>query len=395
MKKVLLLGYGSSLKALHELIKDEYEVYIYDDYIKNESYYNLEKIKKTLPLFDIVVRSPGIKSINEIYSLIRVLTKELISEIEFCVRLLKNKRIKYILVTGSNGKTTTCLMIYEILSTYYDNVFLAGNIGIPFSSIVPSLNDDSIVILELSSYQIEDTYSSFGDYLIVNNIVPNHLDGVSNYSYYVASKKRISLLKKSDGVLIVDKSLHEEFKDLNPLVATKIEKINYYYQLNIHFIYLISYLFYISKSKVNNVIKSMKFPSYRNELIKSNFLATIINDSKSTSVSASNTCLMLHNNKKRLIILGGIAKSDSFASLKFNENDLIYIYGKDRFIIKEQLNKGNCFLTLDEVIEQISVYLNDDIYVLFTPGCSSQDQFKNYLVRGEYFTNLIRSKENA
>ncbi len=395
MKKVLLLGYGSSLKALHELIKDEYEVYIYDDYIKDEKYYNLEKIKKTLPLFDIVVRSPGIKSINEIYSLIRLLTKELISEIEFCVRLLKNKRIKYILVTGSNGKTTTCSMIYEILSTYYDNVFLAGNIGIPFSSIVPSLKDDSLVILELSSYQIEDTYSSFGDYLIVNNIVPNHLDGVNNYSYYVASKKRISLLKKSDGILIVDKSLHEEFKDLNPLVATKIEKINYYYQLNIHFIYLISYLFNISKSKVNNVIKSMKFPSYRNELVKSNFLATIINDSKSTSVSASNTCLMLHNDKKRIIILGGIAKSDSFASLNVNKDDLIYIYGKDRFIIKKQLNKGNCFLTLDEIIEQISVYLNDDIYILFTPGCSSQDQFKNYLARGEYFINLIRSKENA
>lgn len=394
MKKILLLGYGRSLKALHELIKDEYEVYIYDDYIKNDAYYNLEKIKATLPLFDIVVRSPGVTSLNEIYTLIRLLTKELISEIEFCVRLLKSKKIKYILVTGTNGKTSTCTMIYKVLSSYYENVFLAGNIGIPFSSIVPYIKDNAIVILELSSFQIEDTYSSFGDYVIINNISPNHLDGVINYEFYKSSKKRLCLLKKIDGLLIVDKSLEEEFKEFNPLIVARESKIVHYYQLNIHIVYLIAYLFHISKRKVNNIIKVMDFPKYRNEEIKTGFLSTIINDSKSTTVEASNICLMLHNDKKRIIILGGISKSDSFSLLSVSNTDLIYIYGKDRYKIQKQLNAGKCFQTLDEIIMEISTLLNDDIYILFTPGCSSYDQFSNYLARGDYFTNLIRSKEN-
>lgn len=394
MKKILLLGNGRSLKALHELIKDEYEVYIYDDYIKNDAYYNLEKIKATLPLFDIVVRSPGVTSLNEIYTLIRLLTKELISEIEFCVRLLKSKKIKYILVTGTNGKTSTCTMIYKVLSSYYENVFLAGNIGIPFSSIVPYIKDNAIVILELSSFQIEDTYSSFGDYVIINNISPNHLDGVINYEFYKSSKKRLCLLKKIDGLLIVDKSLEEEFKEFNPLIVARESKIVHYYQLNIHIVYLIAYLFHISKRKVNNIIKVMDFPKYRNEEIKTGFLSTIINDSKSTTVEASNICLMLHNDKKRIIILGGISKSDSFSLLSVSNTDLIYIYGKDRYKIQKQLNAGKCFQTLDEIIMEISTLLNDDIYILFTPGCSSYDQFSNYLARGDYFTNLIRSKEN-
>ncbi len=394
MKKVLLLGYGSSLKALHELIKDEYEVYIYDEYSNKDNYFNLAKIKETLPLFDIVVRSPGIPSISEIYRLIRVLTKELISEIEFCVRLLKNKKIKYILVTGTNGKTTTCSMIYEVLSSYNENVYLAGNIGVPFSKIVPHIKDNSIVILELSSYQIEDTYSSFGDYLIITNITPNHLDGVLNYEYYISAKKRLLLLKKSEGVLIIDSTLEEYFKEFNPLIATKGNIIEHYYQLNIHFVYLVCYLFHISKKKVDDVIKIMSFPRYRNEEIKTKFHSIIINDSKSTSVAATNTCLMLHKDKKRIIILGGIAKSDNFSSLHIKKNDQILIYGRDRYIIKKQLNMGECFSTIEEIIIKITPYLNDNIYILFTPGCSSYDQFKNYFVRGEYFTKLIRSKEN-
>lgn len=394
MKKILLLGYGRSLRALHELIKDEYEVYIYDDFIKNDAYYNLEKIKATLPLFDIVVRSPGITSLNEIYTLIRLLTKELISEIEFCVRLLKSKKIKYILVTGTNGKTSICSMIYKVLSSYYENVFLAGNIGVPFSSIVPYIKDNAIVILELSSFQIEDTYSSFGDYVIINNISPNHLDGVINYEFYKSSKKRLFLLKKADGLLIVDKSLEEEFKEFNPLIVAKESKIDHYYQLNIHIVYLIAYLFHISKRKVNNIIKVMDFPKYRNEEIKTSFLSTIINDSKSTTVEASNICLMLHSDKERIIILGGISKSESFSLLSVTNTDLIFIYGKDRYKIQKQLNAGKCFLTLDEIIMEISPLFNDDIYILFTPGCSSYDQFSNYLARGDYFTNLIRSKEN-
>ena len=394
MKKLLLLGYGNSLKSLHTLIKDKYEVYIYDDNVEDEKYYNLAKIKEKMPFFDIVVRSPGINSNNEIYSLIRLLTKEIISEIEFCFRLLKNKKVTYILVSGTNGKTTICLMIYEVLKRYYENVFLAGNIGLPFSRIVNEINDNSIVILELSSYQIEDTYSPVGDYVVISNIRPNHLDGVINYEYYKASKKRIALLKKKDGLLIVDKSLEDTFKEFNPLIAIKEDNVDQYQKLNIHFIYLISFLFSISKEEVNQIIENMQLPHYRNEKENTSFLATFINDSKSTSVAASNTCLSLYKDKKRIIILGGISKSESFTSLNILETDKVYIYGKDKNKIKEELKVGQCFDNLEQIINEIKKYINEDIYILFTPGCSSFDQYENYIKRGEHFSKLIRGLQN-
>jgi UDP-N-acetylmuramoylalanine--D-glutamate ligase len=99
--------------------------------------------------------------------------------------------------------------------------------------------------------------------------------------------------------------------------------------------------------------------------------------------------LFLHNNKKRIVILGGISKSDSFKNLMIKDDDIILIYGRDKEKIFNELEKGLMFDTLNQIVEYIKQYLNDDIYILFTPGCSSFDQFNNYIERGETFLRLI------
>lgn len=386
MKKVLLLGYGNSNKELYKLINNQYETYIYDD--SKEVDYNLEKIKKELPTFDIVVRSPGISSNSEIYNLMKMLSKEVISEIEFSLRLIKSKLVKYIVVTGTNGKTTIATYLYRVLSTYFDNVFLCGNIGVPLSSIVNKIEDNSILIIEMSSFQIEDTYLKFADYIIVSNIEPNHLDEVRNFTFYKSSKKRVGLLKKDEGILVVEEKEENTFKEFNPLVIKKEDGEGYLF-LNIHFIYLICYMFNISRTEVKKILENNYRVPYRNELLNLSYKASIINDSKSTSVASSNTCLSLHKNKKRIVILGGISKSDSFKNLMIKDDDIILIYGRDKEKIFNELEKGIMFDTLNQIVEYIKQYLNDDIYILFTPGCSSFDQFNNYIERGETFKRLI------
>ena len=218
MKKILLLGLGISNIAVLNYLKDEYEVYIYDDYKKDKDYYTLKRLKKEMPLFDLVIRSPGIPYKSEVYKFVTLLTKEIISEIEFAIRILKDRNAKYIVVTGTNGKTTICNQLYQVLSIKH-NVFLAGNIGVPLISLVNRIKDNDIVIIEMSSFQIENTYSNFADFIIVTNISKNHLDEVYSYDYYKASKKRVVSLLKSDGHLIVDKRLNELFISYNPLLT--------------------------------------------------------------------------------------------------------------------------------------------------------------------------------
>ena len=106
-----------------------------------------------LPLFDLTIISPGFDKSKEIYSLIKVMSREIISEIELGYRLLKDKNIKIIAVTGSNGKTTTVSLIDKMLKSIHINTYLLGNIGEPLCEHVQEIKNNSVVILELSSFK--------------------------------------------------------------------------------------------------------------------------------------------------------------------------------------------------------------------------------------------------
>ena len=112
--KILILGYLSSGKSSYELLKDQHECFIYDKKkLKFENYYSYNKLKKDLPHFDLVIRSPGIKITSKVYQLVVQLSSKIISEIELGLEYIKDNFI--IGVTGSNGKTTLVNMIYHLL----------------------------------------------------------------------------------------------------------------------------------------------------------------------------------------------------------------------------------------------------------------------------------------
>ena len=113
--RILILGFSLSGKSAYELLKDNHNVYIYDKKkINLDNYYSYYRLKKELPYFDLVIRSPGIKQTSKIYQLAVSLSKKVISEIELGLSYIQENYI--IGVTGSNGKTTLVNMLYYLLS---------------------------------------------------------------------------------------------------------------------------------------------------------------------------------------------------------------------------------------------------------------------------------------
>lgn len=378
--KVILLGYGLSTRSVESFLKDD-EVFIYDDkFIDDKRYISLEEIKESLPLFDLCIRSPGISSTSEIYLLMKQLAKEVISEIEFGLRRIKTPHI--IAVTGSNGKTTLVNMIHHVLKRQY-HTFMLGNCGIPLCSKVQEIKENDYVILELSSFQLEDTYSLDFEIAIITCLEENHLNKVFSKEVYYASK--IKLFNSKTKYKIFE-SEHEALK--------KYQKSNQNHHIfsnstiNKHACTCLQ-VASILGIKENDSIKELEnfsLPRFRQEVIKRNEWV-FINDSKSTSLSATNACLEEFNLSNRIIIIGGINKSGSFRTIKKNEDDIIYTFGKDGEEIQKEIG-GLYFSKLEDVMLHIRIVKGAKV-IIFSPGCSSFDQYANYIHRGEHFEKLI------
>ena len=136
------------------------------------------------------------------------------------------KNVKIIGITGSNGKTTTTTMIYELLKKEYDNVYLAGNIGYPLSQIVNKVAENSILVMEISDHQLCDMYDFKTDVSILLNIVPAHLDFHGSYEKYKEMKMRIfnNHTEKDTAILNYD---NEEVLELTNRLVSKKEYFLY------------------------------------------------------------------------------------------------------------------------------------------------------------------------
>ena len=150
--------------------------------------------------FDIIFRSPTCRpDINELKAE-SVRGAIITSEIEMVVELCPGKIIG---VTGSDGKTTTSSLIYEILKEKGYNCYLGGNIGIPLFTKIKDMKKDSIVVLELSSFQLMNMQIS-PQISVITNISPNHLDMHKNYDEYISSKKNIFKHQKENGIVVLN-----------------------------------------------------------------------------------------------------------------------------------------------------------------------------------------------
>lgn len=384
--KILILGYGKVGQALHKFLeKSNNQIYIYDQKdLSNEleNYYSYEELLKSMPLFDLVIRSPGISILSKVYQLAKLLSKEIKSELDFASKYLKTKHI--IGITGSNGKTTTSLMLKTILEKKY-RVFLVGNIGIPLIEVVNKINSDDVVIIEVSSFMLEDTSDIIFESIIFTTLSPNHIDQCGNiYNYYISKKRiffnRVQNLICNDEIL---KLLKLKFQTIGVnhyhLYNSIINNINFDNAMSLGEIYGVSF-----NEVVNDMIKFNQI-KYRQEIIYQNQDITIVNDSKSTSTEATNYCIKQFENQRIILILNGIFKSENISEFALDKVYKIYSYGKISSLLPNFVIKKD---SLEDILLEIKGN-EKNVVILFSPGGSSFDLYHSYIERGEHFTNLV------
>ena len=418
-KKILIYGLGKSGLSAFKFLKNKSDVFIYDDIQSNIKNQNLKKrLVNNIDIlelkFDIIILSPGVDINNcKLSKFLKINRDKIFSDLDIFYEFYKNVCIT---ITGTNGKSTTCQLLYEILSNQNLDVRLVGNIGNPILS-VKNVKEKTIFVIEASSYQLEYSKIFRSKYAAVLNLSPDHIERHKSLNKYVKAKfkllksqlkKHIAFVKKND-VLIQKELKLNRFNCKIIKVNTKKKdsnfgNINNDYFLNDNNKENLSFVLEITKSlrlKRKSLIESIenfKGLKYRQQVVFQNKNLKIINDSKSTSFSA--TLPLLETHKNIFWILGGIAKKNDKIHLKKKYYQSIrgFIYGKDKSFfsktlknrIKIEINK-NLLKSLKAVFKEVKKDHSKKKVILFSPSAASFDQFKNFEDRGKYFNKIIKN----
>lgn len=381
---------------------------------------------------DLIVKSPGIPEKAEVIKKLRAANKVLISEIEFAFRYKKDGKV--IAITGSNGKTTTTTMIYQILLSAGYDVAMVGNIGYSFARQIAT-DPKKYYVVEVSSFQLDDIVHFRPNIAVLTNITEDHLD---RYDYKIENyiRSKFSIIKNQTAEDLFIYNLDDE------ITMNNLDKfINNVKAFPISMKQILPYGTYISEHEMHirfkdeqitmsvedfalkgkhNLSNSMaassaaaamgvKKENIRDSLVsiksldhRTQFVATIggvdfINDSKATNVNS--TWYALENIEKPMVlILGGVDKGNDYRVLY----DLVK--EKVRAIVCLGVNNEKIHEAFDGMVETITdtsgaeeavnvayhLAHKGDV-VLLSPACASFDLFKNYEDRGEQFIQAVKN----
>lgn len=384
-----------------------------------------------------VIKSPGIPATVPIIQKLRAKEISVISEIEFAARYTNARLIG---ITGSNGKTTTTLLIYHLLKTAGLNVGLAGNIGDSFAEQVITDTFDYYV-LELSSFQLDDMYHTHLDVMVLLNITPDHLDRYNyDFDQYVASKFRIlqNALPQDDFIYFAESQpilaeLARRMPAVQPLpislttavspggqltdgqlIATNREQLFTLAQaetplrgphnaINMLAAVLAAQSVGVAKEAIESGLKTFQNAAHRLEPAGTINGIQFINDSKATNVDS--VFYALSSMEAPVIwIAGGLDKGNDYSQLDalvdqkvkaliclgVDNHKLVNYFGNTISSVRETESVA------DAVAQGLAWAQPGDV-VLLSPACASFDLFKNYEDRGNQFkaavSNLITNDE--
>ena len=422
-KKILIYGLGLTGLSVYKFLKNRSNIFLFDDFLsKNIS---LDLKKKTISYkeilkskFDQIILSPGIDVNNcKLTNYLKKNQKIIFSDLDIFYNFYKNNCIT---ITGTNGKSTTCQLLYEILLKQKFDVRLVGNIGNPILSS-KNIKRKTIFIVEASSYQLEYSKLFKTKYAVILNLSPDHLDRHKTLKNYVKakfkllskqSKKNISFVKKNDP-LIEREIKTNKFKSKIIKVDTKeessfLKKINnIYFQTetnkeNLSFILKISKQLKLRNRLLAKSVQSFRGLKYRQQIIFKKRNLTIINDSKSTSFSSS--IGILKTNENIYWLIGGIYKKGDKFNLprEYLKNIKAFIYGKNKRFFNKELNdkiEYKNFKNIKDALNKIFIEIKKNKFkkqtILFSPSAASFDSFKNFEERGLYFNKLIKNYLNG
>ena len=414
----LVYGLGSSGLSVIQYFKKKKinSYYVWDDNIKlrkkfyNKNIKNVKNLKSICKKVDYIILSPGIslKKTPHKKELIKF-KKKIITDIDLLY--LCNPKFKSIVVTGSNGKSTTCKIIYHLLKKNNFNVLLGGNIGKPVLSL--KIKKNMFLVIEASSFQLSHSKFIHPNYAILLNITNDHLDWHGSMKKYLESKLKIFYLQKKRDFAFINESFRNIFqkkKYLSKLVSLKFKdykKIkfrikNIYLRSatndqNMNYIYTLAKLLRISDTSFIKSMSSFVGLPHRHEIFLKKGGITFINDSKATSFQSSRFALA--SSKNIYWIVGGLPKEKDKIDFKNIKNNITksYIIGKNISFFKKQLENKVKFTinrtlrnAVISILKEIELSNNKKNVILLSPGAASFDQYKNFENRGNEFKKLSK-----
>ena len=433
-EKVLILGLSKSgIAAAFAVKKRGGDVWITEGKEPKEEYLGkIEELKalgvhietgghsdKFIEGASYAITSPGIPPKSEIFQKLRSKNIPIISEIEYAYR---NTDIPFIVITGTNGKTTTTALVSHILSKNY-SAPVCGNIGVPPSSLIDEKHD--FLVCEVSSFQAEMTEKFKAKIACWTNFTPDHIDwhgGLENYfkakaklfigsqtpeySVLNAQDKRLAdFAKECKNVVMFDddkdcyiKNGAIYFKGEEIITLADCPLIGHHNHQNVMCGIAIAKLIGMKNEDIRERIMSFKAPEHRLEKVRELDGITFYNDSKATNPEASIVAIDSFNNVDVALILGGRDKNTDLTEMCNSINKHIHtvlLIGEATERFEENLVKNGFSNiikegSMEDAIDK-AISLKPDV-VLLSPACASFDMFKSYEHRGEVFKEYVLSK---
>lgn len=370
--------------------------------------------------YDLVIKNPAIMSTSDIVKKIESLKLRCENEIEVAYHFLPSD-VTIIGVTGSNGKTTTTTIIYELLKRHGKNVVLGGNIGYPLSSVIDQVKSGDILLLEISDHQLCDIHEFKTNISVLTNICPTHLDYHGTYEHYMFTKKKIFNLHTNSDIAILNEANSDSLNVSEDIPSKKYyfnNSENYYKDNYIYFhgqkylntddiclkgihnyenilaALLVLENFGIDKNIVIEFLKKFGGVAHRLEYVSTKDGVEYYNDSKSTNPTATITALKTFT-KPIHLILGGLERNQDFNELNDYMKYVKRIYAiggvTDRiadYAASIDIPCDKCYV-LKNAMAKIKENVVSGEVVLLSPGSSSQDQYVKFEDRGDEFKNIV------
>ncbi len=390
-----------------------------------------ELTKENLEGIDLLALSPGVSVNAPNVKMARECGIEVLGELEIAYELSKGRILA---ITGTNGKTTTTALTGEIMKAAFDSVFVVGNIGKSFASVALDTNENSVIVAEVSSFQLETIKDFHPTVSAITNLTPDHLDRHGTFENYALCKMEIAKNQTADEKCVInydDVYLRELSKNIKAevLYFSRIEKLdkgiyldgddivysdgsNITTIMNKHNMNLLgdhnvenvmtaiglSLSIGVPIETIADVVRKFKAVEHRIEYVCTKYGVKYYNDSKGTNTDAAAKAVgsMI---APTVLIAGGYDKGADFTDWIKGFNGKI----KDMILIGQTAQKIRdtalaCGFTaihmepdLKAAVLKASQLAQEGDAVLLSPACASWGQFKNYEQRGEMFKEFANN----
>lgn len=445
-KKVLVVGTGISGIAATELLYNKgIETILFDGNkdLDLEKLYEKSEIVKKVPIIlgelskeqmqqvDVAVLSPGVPTDIPMVLAMKDMGITIWGEIELAYYFGKGRVVA---ITGTNGKTTTTALTGEIMSSYYEDVRVVGNIGIPYTSQAANMTDDTVTVAEISSFQLETIEEFCPEVSAILNITPDHLNRHHTMEAYIAAKEDITRNQSKNHVCVLnyEDEVLREFGEKCPAKVVFFsskrkledgfyldgEDIFYAHEGMSEHVICVDELNILGKHNYENVMAACamgihmgvpmdkivevlrKFTAveHRIEYVTEKRGVKFYNDSKGTNPDAAIQGIRAMN-RKTMLIGGGYDKQSEYdewiEAFDGKVKELVLIGQTAEKIEKCAHEHGFMDTVRCETFEEAIQYCYDHAKageaVLLSPACASWGMFPNYEERGRIFKEYVRN----